>query len=170
MEENKSNSKDGTFFHPKLGRVVVKKGRSMRIHWNQTMIDYLKRNFATTLNDELAEWLGVSLRTMVRKARELGLQKDRQWLVETWNEHCRLGNIISKRKGYPGCFKTGTHNNPEGEFKPGHKLSPEAKKKRTETLNRLYWHNPSKKKEWLSKMQEGKRAKKDRQNAKTLQP
>jgi hypothetical protein len=71
MAENKSNSKDGTFFHPKLGRVVVKKGRSMRIHWNQTMIDYLKRNFATTLNDELAEWLGVSLRTMVRKAREL---------------------------------------------------------------------------------------------------
>lgn len=43
------------------------------------MISELKRYFPTTKNKELAELIGVSERTIVRKARELGLEKDAEW-------------------------------------------------------------------------------------------
>ena len=50
------------------------------------MIDWLKRYFSTNINQEIAEELGVSPRTMLRKARELGLKKDQEWLDKIWEE------------------------------------------------------------------------------------
>ena len=110
-----------TFYHPGMGRVVVREHYSTSIFWNRQMLDFLKQNFATMLNEELAGCLGVSLRTMIRKARELGLSKDRQWLASIWNERRMMAQVASKRLGYPGSFKKGQHASPETEFKKGHK-------------------------------------------------
>ena len=53
------------------------------------MVDDLRRLFPKTLNKEIAEYLGISLRTMIRKARELALQKDPDWLTDVWEDRRR---------------------------------------------------------------------------------
>lgn len=109
-----------TFFHQKLQRIVTKDHYATRIFWNRDMLDVLRRDFATTLNEELAGMLGVSMRTMIRKARELGLQKDPRWLAAVWEERRRMAHVESKRLGYPGSFQKGIHQSPATEFKKGH--------------------------------------------------
>lgn len=136
--------KDGIFYNPKVGRIVEHHGYSTRIHWSTAMLDYLRRHFPTTLNEELAGCLGVSQRTMIRKARELGLTKDEVWLQQVWDERRRLAHAISKRKGYPGGFVKGVRNSPDTEFKKGHTASPEIKQKQSEGMRRWYRRNPDK--------------------------
>ena len=86
---------------------MVHNGISTRIFWSPSMISYLQKHFPTTKNKELAEELGVSPRTMIRKARELGLEKNSEWLQGVWDEHRLMAQAESKRKGYPGSFKAG---------------------------------------------------------------
>ena len=105
------------------------------------MLDYLRKHYPTTLNEELAGCLGVSQRTMIRKARELGLEKDPEWLAAVWDERRQLAHVISKRKGYPGGFKKGERANPAGEFKPGRKPSAEEIAKRAESMRQWYKRN-----------------------------
>jgi hypothetical protein len=44
----------GVAYHPSRGRLMELKGYSLRIYWSPDMLDYLRRHYATTLNDELA--------------------------------------------------------------------------------------------------------------------
>lgn len=150
-------TKDGTYFNPKVGRIVVHKGYSTRIYWSTDMLDYLRRHFATTLNEELAGCLGVSQRTMIRKARELGLQKDPTWLQQVWDERRIMAHIISRKKGYPGGFVKGVRNSPETEFKKGHTASPEVKQKQSKGLRRWYRMNPGAARARALKVSEKKR-------------
>ncbi len=103
-----------------MGRLVEHEGYATRIFWNQQMLQFLKDNYATTPNEELAGCLGVSTRTMIRKARLLGLQKDREWLTQVWNGNRMMAHAVSKQLGYPGTFKKGEHASPATEFKKGH--------------------------------------------------
>jgi len=105
------------------------------------MLNYLRRHFATTLNDELAGCLGVSQRTMIRKARELGLEKDPQWLSEVWEERRHMAHSVAKKKGFPSRFKKGEHANPAGEYKPGRKPPAEETAKRAESMRQWYKRN-----------------------------
>ena len=75
-------ARQGIYYNEKVGRIVEHNHYATRIFWNTQMLDYLRRHFSTTLNEDLADYLGVSLRTMIRKARELGLRKDPRWLSE----------------------------------------------------------------------------------------
>lgn len=109
------------FFHPAYGRIVEHDGYATRIFWNEQMLSYLKKNYANTLNSELAEWLGVSQRTVIRKARELGLQKDPEWIAHTYEERRRLAQAATKVRGNAGQIKPGQHLSPETEYKKGHK-------------------------------------------------
>lgn len=59
---------DGTFMHRTLGRLVEHKGYSTRIFWNGNMLSIMHRHYHNTLNRELAEMLGVSERSVTRKA------------------------------------------------------------------------------------------------------
>lgn len=61
------------------GQWMRRQGKKAVLHWTGNMISELKRYFPTTKNKELAELIGVSERTIVRKARELGLEKDAEW-------------------------------------------------------------------------------------------
>lgn len=63
------------------------------------MLDFLKANYATTLNEELAGCLGVSVRTLVRKAREIGLEKDQSWLRRIWDKRRLIAHVVSKKDG-----------------------------------------------------------------------
>lgn len=134
--------RDGIYFNEKMGRVVEHRGYSTRIFWNPEMLTYLRRHFPTTLNEELAGCLGVGVRTMIHKARELGLVKDPAWLKAQWDERRKLAHIASKRKGFPGRFVKGQHANPDGEFKPGHQLTEEQAAKKSESLRKWHRNHP----------------------------
>lgn len=110
------------YFHPEKERIVVHDHYATRIFWNQQMLQYLQQNFATMLNSELAEWLGVSQRTVIRKARELGLEKDAGWLRDIWAERRMMAVASTKTNGNAGLFRKGQHASPETEFKKGHTL------------------------------------------------
>lgn len=109
------------FFHQGMQRIVVRDHYATRIFWNKEMTDFLKANYSTTLNEELAGCLGVSIRTVIRKARKLGLAKDKEWLAGVWEERRLMAHAESKRKGYPGSFRKGQHASPKTEFKKGYK-------------------------------------------------
>lgn len=130
--------KDGVFYNEKVGRIVEHRGYSTRIFWSTQMLDYLKRHYPTTTNEELAGCLGVSWRTLRRKARELGLQKDPQWLAGVWDTNRRMGHSSMKRNGNAGWFKKGEHANPDSEFKPGRKPTEEELVKKSEGLKKWY--------------------------------
>jgi hypothetical protein len=72
----------------------------------------------------------MSQRTMIRKARELGLQKDRRWLTEVWNERRKLAHMIARAKGYPGKFEPGDERGKACQYKKGHRLTAEQEAKR----------------------------------------
>ena len=112
---------DGVFYYANKGRLMEHRGCSTRIYWNGDMLSLLRREFPTTLNEELAGMLGVSQRTMIRKARELGLTKDPAWLERVWNERRFWAHVSAKKKGYPGCFKPGNEIGKEYRFKPKNK-------------------------------------------------
>lgn len=61
---------DGVFYDAKQGRLMEHQGYAKRIYWSKDMIDLLMREYPTTFNEEMAGMLGVSHRTMIRKARE----------------------------------------------------------------------------------------------------
>ena len=156
--------REGTFYSEKHGRIVVHHGYSVRIHWNKDMLDYLRQHYATTLNDELAGCLGVSPRTMIRKARELGLEKDPVWLASVWEERRKMASAVAKKKGYPGAFPKGVHSNPDGEFKKGHVESEEIRTRRLASIR--HWHrlHPDKLKERAAKGAETRRKNKNKTN------
>lgn len=130
--------KDGVYLYPKFGRVMEHKGYATSIFWSKQMIDFLKRHYATTPNEELAGWLGVSVSTTIRKARQLGLQKNPEWQSNLSRQHCKLAHAAALKAGNPGRFKKGVRVNPDGEFKPGHKESPEQREKRIAGMVRYY--------------------------------
>lgn len=153
--------REGTFYSEKHGRIIVHHGYSTRIFWSKDMLDYLKQHYATTLNDELAGCLGVSPRTMIRKARELGLEKDKVWLRGVYEERRKMAQVECKRKGYPGGFKKGVRYNPDGEFKKGHVESDETKAKRIAAVKRWCRLNPEKVMKRALKIAESRRKNKN---------
>lgn len=83
------------------GRLWCHQHYSTALAWSPQMLSDLRRFFPTTLNQELAEILGVSPRTLIRKARQLGLQKDPTWLIGIWNKRRLLAQAASKKAGHP---------------------------------------------------------------------
>lgn len=131
---------DGIFLDQHTGRVYEHRGYSKRIYWSRQMLDDLRTMYPTTFNYELAHILGVSSRTMIRKARELGLEKDREWLTGVYRENVRVACCLNKVHGNKGQFKKGVRSSPDTEFKSGtHKpLTDEQEAKRRESLKRSW--------------------------------
>lgn len=147
---------DGIRMDFATGRVYEKNGLSKRIFWNKQMCDDLRRLFPVTKNDDLAEYLGVSVRTMIRKARELGVEKDRDWMHGVVMRHLKMAKLESDRLGRPGGFPKGVHSNPDGEFKKGRVETPEQKEKRVAGMLEYNRRHPDKlreraKKAWVTR-------------------
>lgn len=138
---------DRVYYDAKTGRMMEHRGYSTRIFWSRKMLDDLRRDFPTTLNEELAGYFGVSIKTVIRKARELGLKKDPEWLAAKWDECRKLAHVMSKSLGYPGAFRKGHHSSPATEFKPGHKLTDEQKQRQLANLRKHNLRHPEKVKE-----------------------
>ena len=115
--------------------------------WTPRMLKLLNDYFPIMFNKPLAAWIGVSNRTLIRKARELGLQKRPGFLEDRRHDIAKLASEGLKRcHNVPSRFKKGVRSNPAGEFKPGHVESPETKAKRSEAMRR-YWRYRKQKEE-----------------------
>ena len=74
--------------------LIIRKDGISRIYWSGNMLSELKRYYPTTKNSELADYFGVSQRTINRKAAELGLTKSKQFIAD-----------VSKDNGYLALIK-----------------------------------------------------------------
>ncbi len=128
----------GLTYDKDTGKLWLRKGRGKSLVWTSQMLSDLRRLFPTTKNEELAGILGVGVRTVVRKAREMGLEKDKEWLRTLWKENIRMGHMMSRALGYPGSIKKGEHRNPEGEFKRG-RVADEDWRKKLSDGNKRNW-------------------------------
>lgn len=137
----KYKRKPDGIYRSSSGRLMEHRGYVTRIYWSGQMLSDLRRHFPSTLNEEMASMLGVSVRTMLRKARELGLEKDPKWLSDNWAERRRMGIAKNRKNGWPGSFRKGRPAT-GGEFKPGHKMSEESKRKQVASLRRWVLLNP----------------------------
>lgn len=109
----------------------TKKG--IKIRWTYDMLYMLRKYFPCTDTNEVADMCGVSLRTVWRKAVELGLKKDPRWIEEKNKRaqfYARLANMHNNR----GRFRKGIRNNPDGEYKKGHLPDKARKVIRLDTL------------------------------------
>ena len=90
---------------------VVHNGLSTRIHWTETQIREFQQRFPVTLNEDLAIDFGCSLRTIVRRAREMGLEKNKVWLDKIWEERrqmaCRANRIAILHQDFTPLIEGG---------------------------------------------------------------
>lgn len=81
------------------------------------MLSFLRRLYPTTKNQELASLFGISLRTLNRKAAELELKKDDEWMKKMSGFNCFLATVKNRTNGHPQLVKARKaleikHNNP----------------------------------------------------------
>ena len=92
-------------YHPQVymgkeGRLLKRSSGHPIIFWNGNMLSDLKRYYPNTSNSELAEMFGISERTIIRKARELGLVKSEEYIRNVAKENSIMGVIVLKKKRY----------------------------------------------------------------------
>lgn len=115
---------------------LKKKMGNKQIEWTPQKLKLLTDFYPIMFNEALAKWLGISIRTLSRKAKELGLKKRddfRELKKEAWRQ--RQSEALKKVE----CatrFKKGQHPSPATEFKKGQKQSPAILAKRAETRKR----------------------------------
>lgn len=131
------------FYSEEHGRTMVRKGASLGYYWSPAMITYLRRNYATTKNEDLCEWLGMGEQAVRKKAKELGLTKDKEWLADIHRQAIRYAQSRNKKLGYPGRNKKGVPVNPDKCFRRGGpNLSPEARARSIAGTHRYFMNHP----------------------------
>lgn len=102
------------------GRAVDKQGCSVRLYWSAEKIKDFKRLFPFHTNEDVAIDMECSVRTVVRRARELGLKKDPVWLQGVWNKNRLLAHAINKICGNKADLTNFIEGGKPHRFKPGH--------------------------------------------------
>lgn len=71
------------------GRKRYSENGNARNYWSPQMLDDMKRLFPYRSNEFMCEYLGVKPASLGRKARELGLKKDKEYISEICRCHAR---------------------------------------------------------------------------------
>lgn len=88
---------DGIFYCE--GRIIKKEGCARSIYFGEQKTKDFIRKYPTTTNDDLAVEFGCSPRTIVRRARALGLEKDPEWMKDVHDAN--LAKMIRQNKICP---------------------------------------------------------------------
>lgn len=75
---------------------IVKRKQGMKINWTPAMLGELTSRFATDFNKDIAASFGIGWRSVVRKARELGLEKATNFHEVTAKEQGRRAHEVRK--------------------------------------------------------------------------
>lgn len=106
------------------------------------MLDTLREYYPTMFNDALAKLLKVSVRSMQRKAHELGIEKVKDFnKVRSEDISRRVSDAV--KKAYAEGRKTdgfpkGVRSNPDGEFQKGHRFPDEIENERKDKIRRTF--------------------------------
>lgn len=76
---------------------MKRQGKRAVIYWTGNMLSLLKRHFPNTRNAELVELIGVSERSIARKAKQLGLEKSKSFISRVATENSIL-SLTSKQR------------------------------------------------------------------------
>ena len=113
-----------------------------RVEWTPQMLKMLTDFFPIMFNKTLCKWIGVSERTMARKASELGLKKVENFTELRKDEYSQKVSEAVKKAYADGRkvsqFKKGVRNNPQGEFKQGFKFEGEIEAERVGNIRRTF--------------------------------
>lgn len=96
---------------------LKKKMGNKLIEWTPQKLKLLTDFFPIMFNDALAKWLGVSRRTLTRKARELGLKKKDNFHELKKDKIRERQSEALKKVECTTRFKKGQHASPATEFK-----------------------------------------------------
>ena len=94
------------------------KTKGRKITFTDDQEQWMREHYATTLNQECADHLGVSMRTMIRLARRLGLEKDPDWLHGVFMERQAMMAAANRGEGNAGTRNLIEHGKPY-RFKKG---------------------------------------------------
>ena len=120
---------------------IPKNRKGIKIEWTDLMIDILRRKFPTSYNRYIAIELGVSMRSAIRKARELGIDKEQKFLEYRRMEISAMAQTAkpeNRNKGNKGwCVPNSElHRFKTGNVSPMH--LPETRRKVSNSrLNRI---------------------------------
>jgi len=114
-----------------------------KISWSNEMIIILCNKFSITFNRELAKELKVSMRSLIRKARELNLEKEPGFLEKNRELITKMA-VANNYNKYTGIKGWSVPNSEKTRFKKGQqspmKSNPEliekVRNKRNETIKR----------------------------------
>lgn len=124
---------------PPVFKKSSKRNYRAKIEWSNDRLEYLKENFATKFNKDLAAALGCGWRTVIRKARELGLEKEPGFLDKKRPEIVRLQIGSQKPNTMKGVKGWSVPGGEAYQFKPGNvpatKRNPKVAEKARITRN-----------------------------------
>lgn len=89
------------------GRKYIKTKYGVALYWDSAMLHAIRTYFPNTDNKEVAELCGVSERTLLRKARELGIYKSEEYIKKSNRIKIVLMHTHSRLYGNSGQFKKG---------------------------------------------------------------
>ena len=120
---------------------IPKNRKGIKIEWTDLMIDILRRKFPTSYNRYIAIELGVSMRSAIRKARELGIDKEQKFLEYRRMEISAMAQTAKPENRNKGNKGWSVPNSELHRFKPGNVSPmhlPETRKKVSNSrLNRI---------------------------------
>lgn len=108
------------------------------IQWTSEMINIIKEKFPNTFSIDIANNLNISIRSVIRKARQLGIEKEVNFLEKNKEEiqkRSRKNRPTNKTKGLKGWS---VPNSESTRFKPGNippNKDPEILKKQVAARN-----------------------------------
>ena len=126
-----------------LGEIKPKKRKARtKIEWSPSMLYYLRVNFPSSFNKDIAKHLGISLRSVIRKARELGVEKEAGFLDTHRSIISEMATKALPPQPTKGLKGWCVPNSEGTRFKPGHtptmknnpELASRVHKKRNETI------------------------------------
>lgn len=77
-------------------------GKFSKIEFTAEQTAWMREHYATTKNQDCCDYLGVSMRTMIRFARSLGLVKDPDYVRGLWAENCKKMATLNRWDGNAG--------------------------------------------------------------------
>jgi hypothetical protein len=91
-----------------------------KIEWTPDMLQKLKERFPVEFNKDLAKELGISWRSLIRKARELSIEKEPQFLDKRRTTISRMAQESRPPNPTKGLKGWCVPNSEQFRFKPGH--------------------------------------------------
>jgi hypothetical protein len=114
--------------------------KGIKTTWTTEMDAYLQENFPTKITKDLIPVLGVSLRTIIRRARELKIEKEKDFLEKNRIEISKRAQANKKPNPHKGDSSFRIPGGEKHQFKKGQERHPvdyaKIHEKRNETIRK----------------------------------